>query len=416
MTIDSDKTGAVPAQGPAADPILRPYSRRVLLVLPFSPNPIRGRTLDILAQLVRHAAVDVLCLDDGTPIQLPKEVRHSIVIPSASRMARALRILLGLIRGIPIYHEFYNSLRLRGTLARMDLEEYDAVFVHRLPVHRLLKHRNLVYDCNDCYSYQSRLFADVSNSYKRFLFAIDSFLAPRHEVAACNSAALVLVTAEREAERLRKLGVSRPIEVWIHDRRAEQRPRLLRNRERFVVSFHGKLSYEANLLALRALNDVIAPALDPSRYDLRIIGKCPPAIRKSFPKLQFTGYVERIAEAVADSDLCVFPLVLSVGFPNKAMESLSVGVPFIAAPGVIEGLPPMPGLIERGVYVREIGEFPAEIERFRGRTLPERQQISQRCYEYVQRVYDTPLRDQQWERILRRPVFTDRQAQTEVVS
>lgn len=102
--------------------------------------------------------------------------------------------------------------------------------------------------------------AKHGKGWERFLYALDAILLPRHERTACNAASLVLVTADREIHKLRQLGVTSPIEVWTHDCTVDLAPRILSERERFVISFHGKLSYAANGLALRALSELGADA------------------------------------------------------------------------------------------------------------------------------------------------------------
>jgi glycosyltransferase involved in cell wall biosynthesis len=246
----------------------------------------------------------------------------------------------------------------------------------------------------------NRLMAARGRGYKRLLYALDARLLPRHERDACNGAHLVLVAAQREVDQLRGLGVSTPIEVWMHPQPEHVTPRRLCPRDRFVVSFHGKLSYAANELALHILNGAIAPALDESEYNLRILGSHPAGFPKKFPRLHFSGFVPSLMDSLRDSDLSIFPLPVSVGFPNKAMESLAAGVPFLATPGVVEGLPAASELLEEGIYVRELAEFAAEIERFRRRDLSERQRISQRCYEYAQQISSPAARQRQWERIV----------------
>jgi glycosyltransferase involved in cell wall biosynthesis len=372
-----------------------------LMVLPFSPNAIRGRTVDILTQFMRYGEVDILYLDDGLPRQIPDGVRRVTVIPNTSKVARAFRILFGLMRGHPIASEFYNCLHLPRVLAEMDLQHYDVIYLHRLPLDRLhVKHDGILYDADDCWSHKTKLMAARVGGYQSFLYALDAVLTPRNEAAACNSAKVVLVTAGREARNLREVGVTRPIEVYTHGGAASTFPRLISQRDRTVLSFHGKLAYKPNEIALRILNTTITPQLDPGRFEMRIIGLCPPAFRNQFPALHFTGYVESILETLSDSDLGLFPLTISVGYPNKVMESLAAGVPLIVAPGVIEGLPPMPELIENGVYVREINDFTAEIERFSQLSLDRRRLMSENCRSYALRASNQATRNAQWDKIM----------------
>jgi glycosyltransferase involved in cell wall biosynthesis len=384
--------------------IAAPARKRILAVLPYSPNRIRIRTFETLQELTRRAEVDVVCLDDGGPLDFPTGVRKRHVVPNSSPTARISRILLGLLRGRPITHEFYGSRHLRHILAELDLMEYDALYVERLPIYRYVNHPRIIYDCCDCCSRLNRLMAIRGHGYKRLVYALDALLLPRHERAACNAASLVLISAKREATELRRLGVTSPIEIWTpYEHASAIIPRRLCERERFVVSFHGKMSYAANELALAVLNDVIAPKLDKSRYDLRVIGKCSKRHRKKFSNLNFIGFVPSILDSVRDSDLSVFPLLVSVGIPNKAIESLAAGVPFIATPDVVDGLPKLPEAIEEGIYVRSLREFPAEIERYSRLSLSRRQQISERCCQYADKIHDVLSRQTPWEWIQGEP-------------
>jgi glycosyltransferase involved in cell wall biosynthesis len=347
---------------------------------------------------MRSSEVDLLCLDDGNPILLPKGVRRLRVVPNASKLARIIRVLFGALRGYPIGPEFYNSLSLLRILAGIDLTQYDLLYVTQLPLHRLrLQHPRIVYDAVDCWSHKCQVMAANLTGYQSLVYRFDSILAPRHEVAACNTAHVVLAAAEREAAHLRTLGVRRPVMPFMHGRPASVPPRPHQERSHLIISFHGKLSYKPNEIALSILNYRVVPRLDQRRFDFRIIGQCPAKFPAVFPNLRFTGYVDSMSDVLSESDLSVFPLTISVGFPNKALESLSAGVPFIATPGVIEGLPAMPELFERGVYVREIDEFPAEIERFSRLSVSERQEISDQCRRSVERTCNQSARDAQWD-------------------
>lgn len=173
----------------------------------------------------------------------------------------------------------------------------------------------------------------------------------------------------------------------MHDRRSILSLREIEERRRFVVSFHGKLSYSANQIALADLHDIIAPQLDEDVYELRIIGTCDLATRKRFPRLHFTGFVPLIEQEIRDSDVCVLPLRVSVGFPNKAMEALAAGVPIIATAEVVEGLPSTAELLERGVYVRKVEEFLPQIHKLRELPISERQKIAAFCRSWVIKVY-----------------------------
>lgn len=374
---------------------------QVLMVLPFSPNPIRYGVSEVVAQFGRYAEVDILCLSDGNSIHPPEGVRQVFVVPNASKLARIVRIMSGLLRGCPIGLEYYNSLKLPRVLSRINASKYDVIYVKRLPLHRLnLKHPRILYDADDCWTHKSSVMSKTVPGFRRLLYQIDTLLAPRHEAAACNSAHVVIAVAEREVTHLRALGVSQPVKTFMHGSPTTVLPPVIEQRGRLVVSFHGKLSYKPNEIALSLLNEKIVPSLDARRFEFRVLGQCPPGFPSRFPGLTFSGFVKSMDEALRASDLSVFPLSLSFGFPTKAWESLAVGVPFVTTPGVIEGLPPMPELLEQGVYVREINEFAAEIERFGRLSLEQRKIISANCRRYVEKTANRSARNAQWDQIM----------------
>lgn len=375
--------------------------KQVLMVLPFSPNPIRYGITEVVAQFRRFAEVDILCLNEGTSIRKPDGVRRLTAIPNTSKVARIFRILTGVLRGYPVGSEFYNCLRLPSVLAKMDLGQYDVIYVKRLPLHRLrITHPSIIYDADDCWAHKSRKMAEAVGGYQSLIYRLDSVLAPRQEAATCNAASVVIAVAEREVAHLRSEGVISPIKTFMHGSLVDLPPRPLEKRERIVLSFHGKLSYKPNEIALAILNNSIAPKLDQGRYDIRVFGQCPPEFPARFPALKFSGYVESMPEALRESDISVFPLTMSTGFSTKAWESLATGVPLIVTPGVIEGLPAMPELLEQGVYVRELGDFAAEIERFSRMSIEQRIKISENCKRYVERTGNQAARDAQWDEIM----------------
>ncbi len=375
--------------------------KSILAVFPFTPNRIRIRSCEAIRELLRIAPLDVVYLNDGGSPALPPGIRNIWALPNASKAARILRIAIGILRGHPIQHEFYNSSRLISFLQSIGTDRYSAIYVERLPLHRLkVNHSRIIYDCVDCYSNLARILGQHCPGKKRFLYRLDAMLLPRHERDACNAAAMVLVTAAREASHLKELGVRPQIRAWLPPVPTVGQLGPLADRSKFVLSFHGKLSYTANILALRELHDRIIPKLDPDKYELRIIGSCPPQIRRQFPGLAFTGFVPVIEEEVAKSDLSILPLRVSVGSPNKALESLSAGVPIVTTAEVVEGLPDVDQLLEAGVYVRSAEDFVNQIEAYCSLDIHSRQAISANCREWARPICDPDNNRQLWQDLI----------------
>jgi len=375
--------------------------KSVLAVFPYTPNRIRIRSYEVIRELLQIAQVDVVYLDDGALPNFPPGIRQSWSLPNASKVKRLFRIASGLLGGRPIYHEFYNSSRLIPFLHSVGTDRYSAIYIERLPLHRLkVSHPRIIYDCVDCYSNLTRILGENYPGSKRLLYQLDAMILPRHERDACNAAATVLVSAAREIAQLKQLGVSSQMKVWLPHVNGLGQLRALSSRRKFVLSFHGKLSYSANLLALKELHDQIGPKLDPDKYELRIIGSCSPQIRKRFPGLAFTGFVPVIEEEVAKSDLSILPLRISVGSPNKVLESLAAGVPIITTANVVEGLPNADRLCEAGIYVRTIENFVKQIDAYCSLDIGSRQAISANCREWARPFCDPNNNRQLWQDLI----------------
>ena len=385
-----------------AEPSGQKQKLSVLAIFPYTPNQVRVRSYLALQALAHSFCLDVIYLQDTSePAVLPASVRQTWEISNRGELARGLRLAAGLLRRFPLNHEFYNSPKLPALLRSLPLERYDAVYVERLPVHRIgLQHPRTIYDCVDCFSELSKQLSGVFPGPRRLLYKVDSWLLPAQERKACAAATCVLVAATREKARLQELGVKVPIVEWINDRRSPLQPRKLERRPKFVISFHGKLSYAANLIALKDIDEKIAPFLPQDRAELRIIGRSSRGIERAFKNLCFTGFVPSIEEAVRESDVCILPMRVSVGFPNKAMESLACGVPIIATEALVGGLPDWQRLSENGIYVRPIEKFVDQVLSMMALPLQTRETIAENCRFWAQGVYETSEERFSWEALL----------------
>ena len=377
----------------------RPF--RFLAILPYCPNAVRGRVTEAIKELGGYGLTDVIILDDGLPCEVPEVAQTIVRIPNASRLRRILRILWGLIHLRPITYQFYSYLGLKSRLKNFDISSYDAVYVHRLRPKELgLKHPAVIFDCVDCMHGLAVAFSRTVPGPKRLLYWLDALLLKKYEPAACEGAACVLVAADREIPQLKRLGVRQPIIGW-YDRTklGAPCPALKDTPGPFVLTFHGKLSFSANVLALRRLEELYT-RLDPSRFTIQVVGKSKPLTASRYPGLNFLGFVDNIVAAVGQADLGVFPMDVSVGFSNKGMETLAAGVPILVTPNMTGGLPDSEDLLEMGIFVREMEKFPAFIEEFSKTPLKVRQEISENCWNYARSVFNSSKRKEHFGRIL----------------
>lgn len=379
---------------------------KILVILPYSPNPLRPRTICLLEDLSTFAEIDLVYLDHGEHVPLSSSIRARSVLAIPNRLSsRLVRLAIGRLCGKPFAYQYYHSRTLARHIASLDLSAYGAIFVQRIPIHELrIRHPNVVYDIEDCRARQVDYCAQLPGLLG-FLYRLDSIGIAKYEATICNHAARVLCN-HRELEALRSIGVTAPIQVVVHATNAVGfKTRKIEDHSKRILSFHGKLSYVANKLALSEISNIILPNLDANRYEVQVAGVGAEKLRLSHPQISFRGFVEDITAYLRSVDLSIFPMQISVGVSNKLLESLAAGVPAIVTPQVAGGLPEGDGLQERGIFVREIKGFPDAIESYFQIPLSERQVISDECVAYAQTVHNTERR----RKILRECVFQESQ-------
>lgn len=378
---------------------------KILVILPYSPNPLRPRTVCLLEDLSTFAEIDLVYLDHGEQGPLSSTIHAKTVVAIPNRLSsRLVRLAIGRLCGKPFAYQFYHSRKLARHLASLDLSVYDAIFVQRIPIHELpIRHPYVVYDIEDCRARAVNYCASQLPGLLGLLYRLDSIGIAKYEARLCNHAAMVLCN-HRELEALRSIGVTAPIQVVVHATNAVGfKTRKIEDHSKRILSFHGKLSYVANKLALSEINNTILPKLDSNRYEVQVAGVGAEKLRLSHPQINFRGFVEDITEYLKSVDLSIFPMQISVGVSNKLLESLATGVPAVVTPQVAGGLPEGDVLRERGVFVREIEKFPEAIESYFRMSLSERQEISDECIAYAQGLHNTERR----RKILRDCVFQE---------
>jgi glycosyltransferase involved in cell wall biosynthesis len=359
---------------------------KLLVILPYPPNPLRPRTCSMLNDLATFGEIDLVYLDHGERSQIPPDIniRHVTVI-SNGLASRLFRLAAGCLRGKPFTYQYYNSFSLIRHLRSLDLSAYSAIYVERIPLHELpINHPCVIFDAVDCYTQQVQQCASHWPGLRRFLYKWDSLVIAKYEADVCNRATKLICTAQREAEGFRSIGVLKPILVLVHASNAlEFEKRTLREEGKKVLSFHGKLTYVANRLALKRISQLIVPNLDANEYQVRVAGTGSERLIAEHPRLKFYGFVDDIIAHLGSADLSIFPIEISAGLSNKVLESLAAGVPAVITPQVSAGLPETDNLLERGIFVREVSEFSEAIQEYFRIPLSDRQEFRRECIDYV---------------------------------
>lgn len=163
----------------------------------------------------------------------------------------------------------------------------------------------------------------------------------QRELAACRSADVTLLLSDVERQEL----AARAPEVAVrvlpmpHDftRRAPGA------RDRAGALFVGHFGHEPNADAAAWLADEIVPALRRRGCDIEIIlvGADPPSdvIARAPAGMRFTGPVDDLTPFLQGCRLALAPLRFGAGIKGKVIRAVAAGVPLVATPMALEGLP-----------------------------------------------------------------------------
>jgi len=117
----------------------------------------------------------------------------------------------------------------------------------------------------------------------------------------------------------------------------------VRSFDRSRIIFTGNMSYYPNRDGVAYFVKEIFPLIKRQDNDVKlfIVGKDPPpSIRHlSRDDITVTGFVPEIKEYYLQSAVAVAPVRFGAGTLNKVLEPMALGVPVVASPSSVEGLP-----------------------------------------------------------------------------
>jgi len=225
----------------------------------------------------------------------------------------------------------------------------------------------IVWDSVDCISALFQQVRQHAGAGKGQLFSrLDLQRTREWEAAAVRRFARTLVVAPRDREALVGLAggeaaAGRRVDVLTMGVDLERfRPRE-ETCEPETVIFSGKMSYHANLTAVRFLLGEVMPRVWRLRPNARLClaGAFPPRelLRISDDRVEVTGFIEDLGARLARSTVAVAPMVYGTGVQLKVLEALACETPCVVTPSAILGLERR---LEQEVLVAEDAERIAE--------------------------------------------------------
>ncbi|MGN6362658.1 MAG: glycosyltransferase [Thermomicrobiales bacterium] len=328
---------------------------RLLVILPYAPSATRVRSRMLLEELTRRHEVTLLALawnaSDQETLAAWRERGLDVVAVPHGR-ADQLRALAGDPRR-PL-QQMVATAPLLARLARQRISEaaragrpYGAAHVEHLrgaaaaDLTTPLGVRT-VFDAVDCLAALARLTRRHNpNLLVRGVAAFEECRTRRYERALVAAADAVTVVAERDRLALLQGGAPRRITVVPNGVAASARPAALTAAP--VAVFTGKLSYHANQAALRLLLRDIWPLVRAAEPAARLLvaGAEPPGWMQHAGRdgMELVANPAELAPLIARARVALAPTVYSVGIQNKVLEALAEGVPVVATPSALAGLP-----------------------------------------------------------------------------
>ena len=334
---------------------------RILFVSPYVPSPIRVRPyywIKNLAALGHHISLFAITRgrDDEKALD---EMRRVCARVTVARMP-AWRPLWNCVRALPTRDplqlawsrlpELAREIRAHAEPSRADVAHVEhlraACFAPELA------NLPIVYDAVDSISSlfeQTRVAGPRIAD--RWLAALDLPRTVRFEAGVSGRFDRVLVSSPVDAVRLHELAAG-TARAW---------PVVLTNpvdleyfrptsgaRDPATVIYSGKMSYHANVAAVRHLTKEVMPRVWRHRADVKVIvaGQEPDRsvcrlARDS--RIAVTGFVPDLRPLLARATIAVCPLPYGAGVQNKVLEAMASGLPVVAGRRATQALQAEPG-------------------------------------------------------------------------
>ncbi|WP_024800559.1 glycosyltransferase family 4 protein [Nocardia sp. BMG51109] len=235
-------------------------------------------------------------------------------------------------------NDFYSDRRLARVLESVAVAA-DFVSICEaealLAVGRELSHRigaRLVYDVHDDE-------AAVASSLGELPATVRHYGAVQR--AALEATDYVFVSTRHEAGLVREAGIDAARVAMLSNGADPQQHTWWGSAvDAATLVFVGNLYYEPNARAVEAIRTTLLPPLRVEGLDIRVrvIGRGPADLTIPTDRLEFTGRVDSINEALRGATLALAPLTAGSGAKMKVLDYLAAGLPVLGTSEAVTGL------------------------------------------------------------------------------
>jgi glycosyltransferase involved in cell wall biosynthesis len=321
------------------------------------PYPVRdggnARGYRYLRELARRHEVSYLCRAEAPGPEAEAHLRA--LCASAELVVDPLDLgwpnrLAAVARGVPFgviapRERFFR--RVTGALAAgpFDLVHLAGVDTALLAERARATHP-VAWDLGDCTSrYYARQWRAEGRPARRLWYRLQAARYRRLERRLLRQDLAVLVASPSEAAALGPRPQWWPSRVETLAHGVDEVPPLVPAPGPPRVAFTGTLGYPPNRDALLYLCRDIVPALAREHPDLRVDVVGPGASAElvaacgSAPRVRFHGFVPDVFAVLRRATVFACPMRLGTGVKVKLLEAMACGLPAVATPVAVEGLP-----------------------------------------------------------------------------
>ena len=305
--------------------------------------------------MAAHHEVDVFTLADDARDLAHRDALaahcHGLTVARVHPRLARLRSLPYLLTATPLTVPYFYSAELQREVdLALSRASYDRIFVYCSAMAQYVQSAGsipIVMDLVDVDSDKWTQYAAFAKFPFSAVYRREGRTLQAYERTACEKAACVLVSTEREAQLARRISPGGNVCVLPNGVDAGYfKPEVGNSpasQAQESVIFTGDMSYFPNEEAVIFFARKVLPLIRREIAGVRflIVGRNPGRKVQELQKIEgvaVTGFVPDVRTWLARAQVAVAPFTIAAGIQNKILEAMAYGLPVVATPRAAQGL------------------------------------------------------------------------------
>jgi sugar transferase (PEP-CTERM/EpsH1 system associated) len=343
--------------------------------IPYPPNKgDKIRSFHEINHLSREHELHLLAFcDNAEDLQYAQHLENycrSVTLVPINPFIQKLKAGISILAGRPFSLGYFDSTRMKRAIQReLANHRFDLIFVYcssMAPYVEAIRGIPKILDFVDSDACKWAQYAAVRKGPMRWTYGLEAERLKRYETQMIEEFDFSVFVSPREADHLSRRQQNRVLFIQNGIDLDYYRPERRSHASRDII-FTGVMDYFPNVDAVTYFAHEIFPSLRQRFPDARfvIVGSNPvPAVRKlaALPGVVVTGTVPDVRHFIAQSRVAVAPLRISQGIQNKILQALAGGLPVVASPNAVAGLPhltraPLTIAENSQAFIAAVGEY-----------------------------------------------------------